>query len=596
MNIRVKLLSIVLVTLVFTITVLYLAVSGVMIKSYLEIENHNTETKINGVIRSFVQICEDYSNKMNDWAVWDDTYDFMLDKNQRYVDSNISYESMYLLKLDFLFFVNSSNEILLDCFFDHGEKKIKQAPGSFRKRILEIADILSSKNKKTETAVLFSVDSQPVMVASNLVLTSKGAGPARGFLIYGHFIDDGDIEKINKLTALNLSYSKIKDDLLTSEVSTEPIGSGVKYSLHKTLTFDLLICNILFNDANDKPLFMIKFEEMRKIYQQSTIALKYFSAALLITSTVFFIITSFLINRFFADRIVKLSREVGGVKLDNKDKQRVTAEGKDEISMLAGEINLMLDNIEASGAKMTKLIKDLDTAARAKSDFIGNIGHELRTPITCIIGYTDMLSEMLAEGEPREFVNRIKLSGHILVSTVNDIIDYVSIEENDLLLKNSEFKVAAAFNEVIGYAGFIANEKKLEFSSRIDQSLVDLKVIGDETRLKQIVLNLTGNAIKFTSSGFIEIGAEIVSETPQDICVKIYVKDSGTGISEDKQEEIFMPFVQGDNSTTRKYGGTGLGLSIANHLVKLMGGVRINLESRPGSGSNFYFTIKLIKA
>ena len=596
MNIRVKLLSIVLVTLVFTITGLYLAVSGVMIKSYLEIENHNTETKINGVIRSFVQICEDYSNKMNDWAVWDDTYDFMLDKNQRYVDSNISYESMYLLKLDFLFFVNSSNEIILDCFFNHGQKKIKQAPDSFRKRILKIADILSSKNKKTETAVLFSIDSQPVMVASNPVLTSKGAGPSRGFLIYGHFIDEGDIEKINKLTALNLSYSKIKDDLLTSEVSAKPIGAGVKYSLHKTLTPDLLLCNILLNDVNGKPLFMIKFEEIRKIYRQSSIALKYFAAALLITSTVFFIITSFLINRFFADRIVKLSREVSGVKLDNKDKRRVTAEGKDEISMLAGEINLMLGNIEASGAKMTKLIKDLDTAARAKSDFIGNIGHELRTPITCIIGYTDMLSEILSEGEPREFVNRIKLSGHILVSTVNDIIDYVSIEENDLLLKNSEFKVAAAFNEVIGYAGFIANEKKLEFSSRIDQSLVDLKVIGDETRLKQIVLNLTGNAIKFTSSGFIEIGAEIVSETLRDICVKIYVKDSGAGVSEDKQEEIFMPFVQGDNSTTRKYGGTGLGLSIANHLVKLMGGARINLESRPGSGSNFYFTIKLIKA
>ncbi len=596
MNIRVKLLSIVFVTLVFTIAVLYFAVSGVMIKSYIEVESHNTEIKINGVIRSFIQICEDYSNKLNDWAVWDDTYDFMHDKNQRYVESNISYESMYLLKLDFLFFVNSSNEIILDTFFDHEQKIIKNAPDSFKKRILEIADILSSKNKKTETAVLFSIDSQPLMVASNLVLTSKGAGPARGFLIYGHFIDKDDIEKINKLTGLNLKYSKIKDDLSAPEVSVEPVNAGVKYSLHKKLTPDLLTCNVLFNDVNDKPLFVVEFAEERKTYRQSSIALKYFAAALLITGTVFLIITSFLINRFFADRIVKLSREVGGVRSGNIEKRRVTAEGKDEIAMLAGEINIMLDDIEVSGGKMSKLIKDLDTAARAKSDFIGNIGHELRTPITCIIGYTDMLSEMLDDGEPREFVNRIKLSGHILVSTVNDIIDYVSIEENELVLKNSEFRVADAFNEVIGYAGFIANEKKLEFSSSIDPALVEMKVFGDETRLKQVVLNLTGNAIKFTSSGFIEIGAQIVSETSQDILVKIFVKDSGAGISEDKQEEIFMPFVQGDNSTTRKYGGTGLGLSIANHLVKLMGGEKINLESRPGSGSNFYFTIKLIKA
>jgi signal transduction histidine kinase len=567
-----------------------------MIKSYLDIETHNTETKINGVVRSFVQLCEDFSNKMNDWSLWDDTYNFMLDKNPRYIESNISYESMHLLKLDFIFFVNSSDEIILNCYFDHGQKKIINADDSFKKRILEIADILSSKNKKTETSHLFSIDSRPVMAASNLVLTSLGAGPSRGYLIYGRFINEGDIDKIDKLTALNLSYSKIKDDFLTSEVSRDPLDAGVKYSIYKILTPDALVCNILVNDANNKPLFMIKFEETRKIYRQSSIALKYFAAALLITSSFFFILTSFLINRFFADRIIKLSREVGGVTLDNNNKRRVTAEGNDEIAMLAGEINLMLDNIEASGAKMAKLIKDLDTAARAKSDFIGNIGHELRTPITCIIGYADMLSEMLSEGEPREFVNRIKLGGHILVSTVNDIIDYISIEDGELTLKTSKFKLADAFNEVIGYAGFIANEKKLEFSSRIDHYLLDLMVVGDETRLKQIVLNLTGNAIKFTSSGFIEIGALILSETPEDIRVKIYVKDSGAGISEEKQEEIFMPFVQGDNSTTRKYGGTGLGLSIANHLVKLMGGERINLESRPGAGSNFFFNIKLTKA
>lgn len=287
MNIRIKLLLIVFVTLVFTIVLLYYAVSNIMIKSYLEIENHNAEIKINSVIRSFAQICEDYSNKINDWAVWDSTYDFMLDKNPLYVKTNISYESMRLLKLDFVFFVNCSNEIILDCCFDYGRQKILNADERFKIRILEIADILSSKDKKTETSHLFSIGSRPAMVASNLVLTSSGAGPPRGYLIYGHFIDGSDIEKIGKLTALGLSYVDILDDFAnTSEVSPQARGLEINYSVHKALTPESMNCNILFYDVNVKPLFIIKFQEPRNINQQFAI-IKYFAAALLITSLLF---------------------------------------------------------------------------------------------------------------------------------------------------------------------------------------------------------------------------------------------------------------------------------------------------------------------
>jgi len=163
-------------------------------------------------------------------------------------------------------------------------------------------------------------------------------------------------------------------------------------------------------------------------------------------------------------------------------------------------------------------------------------------------------------------------------------------------LNFNEFKMADVFKEINEYAGFIAAEKKLAFTSSVDDKLLETNVYGDETRLKQIVLNLAGNALKFTNAGFIELGAQLLSDSGDEVEIRINIKDSGIGIDEQTQQKIFMPFVQGDSSSTRKYGGAGLGLSIADRLVRLMGGERIKLESKPGEGSNFYFIIKLKKA
>jgi signal transduction histidine kinase len=597
MNIRGKLLAIVAASIALGLIVIYYSVSSIMLKSFLDIENRYADNSIGGVARSFVQICEDFSNKMNDWATWDDSYNFMFDKNRRFIESNITYESMNSLGLDFLFFVGSSNEIVLDCSFDHVNKRINSAGASIKKSVIDFAGSMASATQKTSMAGLFSLESKPALIASNLILTSTGAGPARGYIIYGHYIDNGEIERISKLSGLSLTYEKVEDhDKSHSEVIQDFNAAGLKYSCGKLITPELISCLLTVNCVAGRPLFTVKFSEPRMIYNQAVATVGYFILALLVSGAVFFILAIYLIDRFFAQRIVKLSAEVKGISLENNSHRRVSKNGTDEISVLASEINMLLENIEGSNKEMKKLVAELDAAARAKSDFIGNIGHELRTPITCIIGYADILSEIVPEGEPREFVNRLKLSAHMLISTVNDILDHISLEGGELKLNSGEFNFSEVFNEIIGYAKFIAEEKKLVFNARIDEKLSGMKVIGDQTRLKQVVLNLAGNALKFTSAGFIEIGADISGETEKEVEVMVSVKDSGIGVSDEKRAEIFLPFVQGDNSSTRKYGGSGLGLTIAGNLVMLMGGEKINLESRAGEGSNFYFNVKLIKA
>lgn len=597
MNIRGKLLAIVAATILLTSIGLYFSISSIMLKSFLEIESGYADNRIGGVARALVQTCEDFSNRMNDWAVWDDTYNFMADGNRRFVDSNVTYESMNSLGIDFIFFVKASGEVVLDRSFDHVNRRLSRAEEGLKSKVLELAAVLEAAKRKTSTAAFLSIDSRPAMVAADLILTSSGAGPARGFIIFGHYIDTGEVERINRLTGLALTFERLPDhEKGHSSLCAAENPEGLKYSSSRSVSPNSISCVLTVNCAAGRPLFMLKFSEPRVIYGRAVVALGYFIVALLLSGAVFFIIAIYLIDRFFAVRIVKLSSEIKGITIENNGLKRVSEGGNDEISALATRINLLLESVEASNGETRKLLKELDVATRAKSDFIGNIGHELRTPITCIIGYTDILAEIVPDGEAREFVNRVKLSAHMLISTVNDIIDFISLEGGELRLNTGEFSFRAAFEEIIGYAKFIAEEKKLLFRTAIDERLLDMRLIGDETRLKQIVLNLAGNALKFTSSGFIEIGARIAEENEREVRVSLSIKDSGAGVAEEKREEIFMAFVQGDNSSTRKYGGSGLGLTIASHLVKLMGGEKIFLESRPGEGSNFYFTIKLIKA
>ncbi|HOD41938.1 MAG TPA: CHASE4 domain-containing protein, partial [Candidatus Wallbacteria bacterium] len=428
MNIRFKLLVIVTLTIVLSITLIYYAISSIMLKSYLDIESKYMDSKIEGVTRMITHMCEEFSTKMSDWAMWDDTYNFMSDRNAQYIESNINYESMRSLDIDFILFANGSEEIILDCFFDHKNGKISASPDSLKNSLIHISRRLLSKTKKTEIARLVSLESKPAIVSSDIILKTGGRGTANGFLIYGRFIDEAEISKLNKMTALNLGFNEIIDCRLDESQKVSAAADVLKYSLHKSLNNDFITCHLIFNDFNDKPLFILNFKEPRTIYGQAVIALRYFVAALLITGLIFFIMTSYLIDKFIADRIIKLSSEVKKLSVEGNYQKRLSFNGNDEIASLSSEINGLLDNIEGANREMKKLLSDLDIATRAKSDFIGSIGHELRTPITCIIGYTDILEDTMPEGEAREFVNRIKLSSHILISTVNDILDYTSIE------------------------------------------------------------------------------------------------------------------------------------------------------------------------
>lgn len=226
-----------------------------------------------------------------------------------------------------------------------------------------------------------------------------------------------------------------------------------------------------------------------------------------------------------------------------------------------------------------------DTANRAKSEFLSNMSHEIRTPMNGVIGMAELMQFTSLTPEQQEYLDCIKSSGDSLLALINDILDLSKIEAGKIELEYGAFSLRKAINDIITTQISLAHRKHLQLSAAVSDRLPDL-VSGDQLRVKQILLNLLNNAIKFTEQGSVTIQGTLIRQQDNYALIRLSVCDTGIGVAPEAQDKIFAPFAQADSSTTRKFGGTGLGLTICRQLAKLMGGT-IQLESAPGHGSCF---------
>jgi len=272
--------------------------------------------------------------------------------------------------------------------------------------------------------------------------------------------------------------------------------------------------------------------------------------------------------------------------------RRVPVRGSSEAAAMAVAFNDMTGTLTSLNAQLASAKDRAELANKTKDQFLANMSHELRTPLNGIMGMTTLLHDTPLSDEQREYASIIDTSAQSLLAIVDDVLDFAKIDAGALTVDPAPFDTRGCFEHTRRVLSPLAQARRLELVYDVDPAL-PARIVGDEKRLRQILLNLAGNAIKFTPAGSVCVRARAVrGGSDADVLLQVEVIDTGIGIAPDRQAAIFDPFVQADGTTTRRYGGTGLGLTICARLVALMGGA-ISVASEPDSGTTFTFFVRM---
>ncbi|WP_372367461.1 response regulator [Candidatus Uabimicrobium sp. HlEnr_7] len=592
MNLRCKVFLIVISGATIATFSINIMCKNIFMKRFLSLENKRIlldEQRATNVIDKRLK---NLSSNVLSWSSSDDISLFVKGKAPNYCKKNLTYDAVHTL-FDIAIYCDINHQVVHSVKTNHQTKSLDFVSQDNIQHILQNKKLLQHNHVKG-----FLNLNTPVMIVSRPI--TKKNGPIIGTLIWCYYLTSSRCKQLLE-----------KPLQLQVVMNTDCSGCSKKRCLN--LNVNTAYSCKAYSDINNNKIFSLEITHNRDIYLQGLESFKLFTLFLILMGLILTLLILFFLETSILSRLEKATKHIKMIT-ENKKYRQLKTEGQDEFTTLTTSINKMLESLqeeqkaaeeslniatqEIAKRQMTELrlqkaIQYAEEINASKDIFLASISHEIRTPMSGIIGLVGLLEEENLNAQQKNWIKTIRESSKILLSIMNDILDFTKIESGRLELEKQHFCVRECLESVINLFSAKANEKNIDLICDIDFCTPQY-VIGDTKRVRQIFINLINNAIKFTNSGEV-ITSVSHRQEKENLFLEVQVKDTGIGIPQKKLQSIFEPFLQADNSTSRIYGGTGLGLSICKKLVEIMDG-NIHCQSILNNGTIFSFSIKVQKS
>jgi signal transduction histidine kinase/CheY-like chemotaxis protein len=583
-------LIVVLVFLVmgFGITSLF---DTVIMARFATLEQHQTQQTIARVEQAFHQEVKSLQERVIDWAKLDEMYKFLKESDYSFIENNVNYQLLEPLGFHHFGIVRPDMTLAYGVQIVRDNETTIPLSNEVSSALLSSQMIRDTLNGNTLGGFV-KFEGRLFIISSSYITNESGEAKPSGVFFVTREITRPLIEKLAHITNVDLKTTQIS---ATSHGNTSAPFLDFKRSFSsslKKIDRDLIVGSSIIHDIFNEKMIELVMTFNRDIYQQG-LAIKEFFSQMIVLIGISASASILLLIRIFAIRPIKeLITQLAKITDDKDFSARVKLRAQDEMGTLGEQINDTLNTVESSLCKAETAQHQAEAANAAKSSFIAKVSHELRTPIHSITGMLRILLKEERSSSKRNYIVMARNSAYGLLETINEILDFSKAEAGKISIERIEFSLHEVIREAIQTIGARVEEKgSLETVLEIAQGIPS-KVYGDPLRLRQVLVNLLGNATKFTKEGHIGLSVRVTSSESERVGLELTVFDTGVGIPADRLDHIFEPFGQADESVSRMFTGTGLGLTIVKQFVEAMGG-SVSVESTVGLGSRFIINIQL---